>query len=134
MQRITFEHDFITLNEYIKAERANKFHAAKIKSEESQKAWYFAKLYPGIKPRKPVFLIFNWVTKNERIDPDNTAFARKFILDGLVTAGTLTNDGRKQVVGFMDLFEVAEEKPRVEVYFLDKKKVLDKLLRFTYDN
>ena len=38
-----------------------------------------------------------WETVNNRIDPDNIYFAVKFILDGVVKAGILKSDGRKNI-------------------------------------
>ena len=44
----------------------------------------------------PVNLEFKWEITRRR-DPDNTACGCKFIIDGLVWAGALTNDGPEQV-------------------------------------
>ncbi len=65
----------------------------------------------GIKPFKtPVFIHFTWSRKNRRTDPDNISSAgRKVILDGLVKAKVLENDGWKQITGMMDIFYVGEE-------------------------
>lgn len=41
-----------------------------------------------------VDLLFEWHSST-RHDPDNVAFAKKFILDGLQAAGVLENDNRK---------------------------------------
>ena len=63
-----------------------------------------------------VHLSFVWYCRDRRKDPDNiSAAGRKVILDGLVSAGILQNDGWKQVIGFSDSFEVDRDKPRVEV-------------------
>ena len=40
------------------------------------------------------YLLFEWHSST-RHDPDNVAFAKKFILDGLQAAGVLENDNRK---------------------------------------
>ena len=52
----------------------------------------------GIKKpiQTPVNLEFRWEVPRCR-DPDNTACGCKFIIDGLVWAGALTNDGFKEV-------------------------------------
>ena len=62
-----------------------------------------------------VHLSFVWYCRNRRKDPDNVCSAKKFIIDGLVSADILQNDGWKQVVGFSDSFEVDRDKPRVAV-------------------
>ena len=40
----------------------------------------------------PVTVRFTWVEGNRRRDIDNVAFAKKFVLDGLVQAGVIGND------------------------------------------
>mgnify|MGYP001564762345 CR=1 FL=1 len=53
---------------------------------------------------RPVSVCFIWGEENKRLDVDNVAAAKKFVLDALVTAGILSNDGWAQVVGFTDNF------------------------------
>ena len=70
----------------------------------------------AIRPLKRCFIDFTWVEKNQRRDPDNiTAIGRKFILDGLVQAGVLENDGWSQVAGWSDKFVVDKESPGVKI-------------------
>lgn len=38
-----------------------------------------------------------WYRKDKKHDPDNIYFAIKFILDGLVKAKAIPNDGRKNI-------------------------------------
>lgn len=64
-------------------------------------------------------IIFRWYCKNQKKDPDNISFAKKFILDGMVKAGVLENDGWKQVAGFQDEFYLDKQHPRVEVELLE---------------
>ena len=63
----------------------------------------------------PVSLHFNWVEKNKKRDLDNICFAKKFILDALVTAQVITDDSWSYVNGFTDSFDVDPEYPRIEV-------------------
>jgi len=65
--------------------------------------------------RGQVHLSCVWYCKNKRRDPDNIASAKKFIIDGLVEAGILENDGWSQISGFSDTFSVDKANPRVEV-------------------
>ena len=46
---------------------------------------------------------------------DNIASAKKFVIDGLVEADILADDGWRQVSGFSDTFEIDKVNPRVEV-------------------
>lgn len=63
----------------------------------------------------PVRLMFLWVEASKRRDPDNVAAGgRKLILDGLVAAKVLPNDGWAQVESWSDTFAVSP-KPGVSV-------------------
>jgi len=104
-----------TLNDYIKAERGNKFAAAKIKKNETERvAWEAKKQKIAKVGDKRVYIYIKWFCENRKSDPDNISFAKKFILDGLVLAKVLEGDGQKHIAGFIDKFYV-EDKPRVEV-------------------
>lgn len=63
----------------------------------------------------PIDLHFKWYVPSKRKDKDNIAFAKKFILDGMLQAGLIENDGWKQIGNFTDTFVVDKEKPRVVV-------------------
>jgi hypothetical protein len=56
-----------------------------------------------------VFIRFTWRERDKRRNPDNVAAGgRKMVLDGLVTAGVLGNDGWGEVAGWSDAFEVSQ--------------------------
>jgi Holliday junction resolvase RusA-like endonuclease len=112
--KIIIPGEFTSLNEYINAERGNKFHAAKIKDNETYRVWLECVNLPTIR-EFPVTLLFDWYTKDSRKDADNIDFAKKFILDGLVRAGVLPDDSRKYVIGTSCLCHVDKENPRVEI-------------------
>lgn len=105
---------FPSLNEYINAERSNRYMGSKMKKAYTQLVWAEAK---NQKLRKihPVEIIFTWYEKNQKRDKDNVAFAKKFILDGLVEAKVLDGDGWKGYGDFMDRFEIDAKNPRVEI-------------------
>lgn len=103
------------LNEYVEANRRNRMCGAALKrSAETVITQYIrvARVQPFA---GPVFMTFAWHERDRRRDVDNIAFAKKFILDALVTAGILADDGRKNVVGFSDEFHVDLANPRVVV-------------------
>lgn len=104
------------LNEYISAERANRYKGAKLK-RESEDIVVFAikKCLNGVKIRSPVRMDYVWYEKDKRRDCDNITFGRKVIQDALVSAGVLKDDGWKYVVGFSDRFEVDRDNSRIEV-------------------
>ncbi len=120
MVSIKITGELVDLNTYINAERGNRFYASKLKKEETERVYWECK-EQGIKPieKYPVTLRCIWYTKNERKDIDNVAFAKKFILDGLVLAGVLIDDSRKYVAGLEDFFHVDKNLPRIEVDILD---------------
>jgi len=109
---IKIDYAFTTLNEYINVERGNKYAAADIKSKETNvakmscigKQWY----------QYPCKITFTWHLKDKRKDLDNVAFAKKFILDGLVKAGVLENDNLTKIQAFEDKV-VFDKKEYVEV-------------------
>lgn len=103
------------LNTYIQKERGNRFAAAAIKEKETTRVYWECKSQKIKRVEGPVFVVCSWFCKNKRKDKDNISFAKKFILDGLVKAGVLTEDGWDEVVGFQDAFLVDKENPRVEV-------------------
>ena len=59
---------------------------------------------------------FVWYLKNRRKDKDNVAFAKKYIFDGMVQAGLLTNDGWHEVGNWIETFQLDKEFERVEIY------------------
>lgn len=85
---------FPTLNEYIDCERGSTIAAAAMKkkcTEQVKEQCVSQQIQPV---NGKVDLLFEWHSST-RHDPDNVAFAKKFILDGLQAAGVLENDNRK---------------------------------------
>lgn len=106
------------LNEYIDAERRNRYHGAKLKAEAEK--WIAAEIFSqlrGIHIPSPVRILYRWYEPNRRRDKSNVcAYGRKVIEDALVRAGVLDNDGWNDIDAFEDRFYLDERKPRVEVY------------------
>lgn len=85
---------FPTLNEYIDCERGSTIAAAAMKKKctgQVKEQCLSQQIHPV---NGKVDLLFEWHSST-RHDPDNVAFAKKFILDGLQAAGVLKNDNRK---------------------------------------
>lgn len=112
--KIILKGELTDLNAYIKALNSHYIVGNRVKKHETERVCYAAK---GIKPitNYPVRVSVTWFSKNERKDIDNVAFAKKFILDGLVMAKVLENDSRKFVRSLADDFEVDKDNPRVEI-------------------
>lgn len=98
------------LNDYTRACRGSQFAGAQMKREnEEMLGWQMEWQRCGLKIEKPCIVHFRWYEKDRRRDADNIAFAKKFVLDALVTAGILKGDSQKYVVGFTDEIVVADE-------------------------
>lgn len=86
----------LSLNEYIKAERSTyRWKGSDIKRQETNTVAMLVKKYPKIDYKADVY--FTWHLPDKKKDPDNIAFAQKFIFDGLMKAGLIENDGHKQI-------------------------------------
>jgi hypothetical protein len=117
---VSIPHRFVSLNDYINAERTNKYMGAKIKKSETQVA---ENAFRGLQPiLDPCKVRFTWVVTDKRRDLDNIAFAKKYILDGAVSAGVLKGDNMKYIVGFEDVLAFGDSE-KVEVEFLEPDTV-----------
>lgn len=114
--KLTIKGTLPGLNDYINEERKNKYAGAQMKNRyQGVITVYIKKCLGSWKPNLPVKMYYTWYEKDRRRDKDNIAFARKFIQDALVKAGTLPNDGWNEIEGFYDTFLVDKKNPRVEV-------------------
>lgn len=105
-------------NDYINAERRNKYAGAKLRKETEKRIELAAKeQLPGVRFERPVIMHYRWVEPNRKRDKDNIAFAKKFVQDALVNVGVLKNDGWEYIAGFSDDFDADKENPRVEIEF-----------------
>jgi len=114
--KFTIPGEFISLNDYINKERANKFAAYAIKKEETERVNWEARIQHLPHLEHPVYLEFHWYCKNKKKDPDNIIFAKKFILDGMVQAQVLRGDGWEDILGIEDHWDIDSTNPRVEIY------------------
>lgn len=101
-----------SLNDYVKACRANKYAGAKFKQEvEEVIGWGIKQAISAGKLRRaedPVIIHFKWHEKTKRRDADNIASAKKYILDAMQAFGVIPNDSRKYVRAFTD--EIIDDK------------------------
>lgn len=107
------------LNDYTKACRANKYAGAKMKQENEDHVTIFIRNQLTQERFERVAIRFNWYEPNKKRDPDNIAFAKKFILDALVREGVLKNDTQKYIEHFEDYFYINAKEPRVEVWITE---------------
>lgn len=104
------------LNDYTKACRSNKFAGAEMKKKAERIITYYIKQQlKDVSIKGKARLAFRWYEANKRRDLDNICFAKKFILDALVSNEVIFADSWKGVVGFTDEFFVDKTNPRIEV-------------------
>lgn len=108
------------LNEYVAAERSNRYKAAKMKRDcQNAVIHEIRHQLRGVKLIDPVILAYKFYEPNRRRDHDNVAgFAHKVIQDAMVESGLLVNDGWEYVAGFCDWFVLDKKNPRIEVEIL----------------
>lgn len=106
-----------SMNEYIDAERSNRYAAAKIKKTSMNTVVKAARTSLGDwEAEASVRMDYLWIEPNMRRDKDNvSSYGRKVIQDALVEGGYLPNDGWRNVDSFSDSFAVDAENPRIEV-------------------
>lgn len=109
------------LNEYINAERRNRYAGAKMKKEwQRVVGWFIGRMPPA---PIPCWVKFVFYEPNGRRDVDNVSgFAHKIIFDALVEHGVLKGDGQKYVAGYTDKFEIDCDRPRIEVTITGVKR------------
>ena len=110
---ITIQGEFCDLNTYIAALNKNRYAANEIKQTETDRVAWQCK---GLPKMNHVQVDFDWYCSNKKKDKDNIAFGKKFILDGLVKAGVIPNDGWNNIESFTDSFNIDKDNPRVKIY------------------
>ena len=116
MVKLIIRRTLPNLNDYITAERSNKYAGAKMKREWEAIVMHEARVLRGVQFEKPVHMLYQWYEPNRRRDKSNIcAFGRKVIEDALVRSGVLVNDGWAQIESFADEFYVDKKNPRIEV-------------------
>lgn len=104
------------LNEYISAERRNRYAAAKLKRDSQNYVAFCAMAQPLPRILKPVVISYHFYEPNRRRDHDNVSgFAHKVIQDALVELRVLKDDGWNEILGYIDSFSLDKKEPRIEV-------------------
>ena len=108
--------EFTTLNQFIAQTNSNRHAGAEVKKAETNRVRFCAieNRIPEI-TEYPVDLHLTWYRKNQKSDPDNIAFAIKFVLDGLQTAGVLRQDTWACVKSITHEFRVDKQNPGVSI-------------------
>lgn len=118
MNTLIIKGELPSLNEIISAAKKGKGNYqpySKMKHEYTDMiAWECKSQLKG-RTYNEIKLDIVWYSPNAKKDIDNVSVGLKFILDGMVKAGVIENDGRKQVKGFNHKFEIDKQNPRVEI-------------------
>lgn len=94
----------------------SKKHYAKYSSMKKRYTELVAWCSKGKGPFKKINLDITYFCKNRRRDPDNIiGGGNKFILDGLVAAGVIKNDGWNEINSIAARTKVDKNNPRVVV-------------------
>lgn len=114
-QTVTIVGELAKLNEHDNMNRSNRFGGAALKKRMTT---LVADQCIELEPiTNPVIVHFNW-HYSSRHDFDNIAFAKKYVLDGMIHSGKLPNDNQQWVKGFSDRFtkvSKGEEKVVVDI-------------------
>ena len=122
--KISIPGEFTDLNSYIAALNNNRYAGNEIKQIETNRVAWQCNNIPKM---NNVRIEFDWYCPNKKKDKDNVAFGKKFILDGLVKAGVIPNDGWNNIDSFADYFHIDMENPRVDVYIEEVSDGTDKV-------
>jgi len=123
--KLTIPGEFPGLNEYISAERANKYGGAEMKKGCTDTVAWLAAIEQPIETY-PVCVSFHWFVKNRRRDIDNiTGFGQKVCIDGLVKGGVLENDSMRFVRELRHMVSIDRDDPRVEIEITEVQGELD---------
>jgi Holliday junction resolvase RusA-like endonuclease len=101
------------MNELINLNRSHWSKGAKAKKENTDicEAYFIGKTY-----KTPITMKFIWYIAHKNMDADNIASAKKFIIDGMVKAGSINNDNLNHITEFTgDVFIISKELQGVEV-------------------
>ena len=112
-----------TLNEIIAAAKSGQGKGnaySRMKKSVTDAVCWCAK-EAKLQPMDQVTILCYWKEKTKRKDPDNLVAAKKFILDGLVKAGILPDDGWAHVLGFADKWVVDAKNPGVYVELYERQ-------------
>lgn len=105
-----------SLNEYIRAERGNRYGGASMKKEHQMAVEMIIRAARLKRYDVPVTVHFAFYEETRRRDFDNiSSFAHKVIMDALTRTGVIIDDGWRGVKGYEDEFYLDPVDPRIEV-------------------
>ena len=125
IDRVTVKGRMIGLNEYINAERTNKYKAAQLKRDAEEEvtlalveAYRAGTLHSHISPCE---LWITWVEPNHRRDLDNISFGTKAIQDAMVRAGVFPDDDTRCISLLHHTVAFDANNPRIEITIKERR-------------
>lgn len=111
------------MNDFIKAQRTNKYKGAKFKADAQNIVMLHIKQQlRRVHITKKVRIFYMFYEQDRRRDLDNIAgFAHKVIQDALVVTNVIKNDGWNEIGGFNDCFAVDPKNPRIEILIVEEE-------------
>lgn len=104
-----------SMNKVIGANRSNRYIGARLKRDNTEMVAYYC-LSQNLKPFKnKIDLEITFKCKDRRTDKDNIISTTKFILDGLVMAGIIKNDGWSEIGNLNYKFDIDKNNPQTIV-------------------
>ena len=125
LDRVIIKGRLTGLNEYVSAERTNRFKAASIKRSEEENITLA--LIESVENgtlhshTSPCELWITWVEQNHRRDLDNISFATKFIQDAMVRSGVFPDDSTRYIQLIHHTVAFDPNNPRVEITIRERK-------------
>ncbi|MFB6088924.1 MAG: hypothetical protein ABEK36_04055 [Candidatus Aenigmatarchaeota archaeon] len=101
---------FPGLNKILNKAKTSYIMYSELKKKYTGIFYYEFQVLPKM---EQIVLGCKWYDKSLRRDPDNIESAVKFVLDGLVRADVIENDGHKHVKGIFHVFGNDKKNPRV---------------------
>ena len=102
-------------NEQEAAARGNRYAAASMKKAWTERVYQIIVGCLPVPKFEKVVIVLHWFEKDRRRDKDNIFGFVKYLLDGMVKAGLIENDGWKHVENFVNIWGVNKENPGVFV-------------------
>ena len=117
-QSVWIPHTLPGMNEIIRAAKKPSWSDesyTKLKQSLLQELWLTILTAKLVRPSRPIRVVFNWYEPDKKRDIDNIRAGAKFIMDALVQAKVISDDGWACVVGMADTFSVDKDNPGVMV-------------------
>lgn len=105
------------LNKIIDKSKQHWASYSKMKKKYTNKAAWLAK--SELPKMNKIDLCFTWYCKNRRKDKDNILVGQKFVIDGLVKAEIIKNDGWNEIGDIVHKFAIDKNNPRVEIKIME---------------